>query len=327
VDLGQLLDRLGSPEDSDLLVGYETSDDAGVYRVREDLALVQTVDLITPVCDDPFRFGQVAAANSLSDVYAMGGAPLTALNVCCFPGDGVPDGVFAEILRGASDKCREAGARIIGGHTVNDRELKYGLAATGTVHPGRVLRNSTARPGDAIVLTKPIGTGLMIGAARKDLLPADRLDLALDRMARLNAAAAALALQHGATACTDVTGFGLAGHVMEVARASGVSVRLRDAAVSRYEEWADLIARGITTVMTPANRKMAAGHIEFAAELDETARTLYFDPQTSGGLLIFLPGEQAGSLVAALRGEGSPEASIVGEVLPRSGPLLRVTPA
>jgi len=313
--LGDLLSAFKGSDNPDLIVGFDTSDDAGVYRIGESLALVQTVDLITPVCDDPYVFGQVAAANALSDVYAMGGRPLTALNICCFPGSGVPDGVFGGILSGARDKVREAGATIVGGHTVKDAELKYGLAVTGTIDPSRILRNASARPGDALVLTKPIGTGVIINAARKDRAPLDLFHRALERMARLNAAAAAAALDAGARACTDITGFGLAGHALEMARASGVGIRLRFESIPRYQGSIDLIEAGVGTAMTGPNRDMAGDLVRFPADLPDAHRTLLFDPQTSGGLLIALPAGRAAGLLEALHRADAPDASVVGEVM------------
>ena len=319
-----MLSHLERGDNPDLLVGFETADDAGVFRVGEKLALVQTVDIITPVCDDPYLFGQVAAANSLSDVYAMGGRPLTALNICCFPSTGVPDGVYGKILLGGHDKTREAGATLVGGHTVNDRELKYGLAVTGTIDPDRILRNADARHGDALVLTKPIGTGVMIGAARKEMVAPSTFAVVVGQMARLNATAAELALEHGAHACTDITGFGLAGHTLEVARASRVGIRLRYAALPRYEESLDLIARGVTTAMTESNRILAGESIRFTADLSEPQRWLFFDPQTSGGLLISLPAARAEELVSALHARGVTDAAIVGEVFASDDPVLEV---
>ena len=327
MDLGHLLSRLKAPTDPDLLVGFDTSDDAGVYRVREDLALVQTVDVITPVCDDPYLFGQVAAANSLSDVYAMGGRPLTVMNICCFPPSGVPEGIFAQILQGGLDKAREAGATLVGGHTVRDPELKYGLSVTGTIDPARILRNSGARPGNALVLTKPVGTGVMITGAKKELLPQERFRPAVDNMVRLNGVAAELALQHGASACTDITGFGLAGHALEVARGSNVGIRLRYEAIPRYEDSLRLIEAGVRTGVTESNRELAGDRIRFAGGVSEVGRWLFFDPQTSGGLLIALPAARAESLVRELKARGVPDAALVGEAFDADGPILEVAEA
>ena len=322
MELGHLLTHFERPHDPDLLVGFDTSDDAGVYRVRDDLALVQTVDLITPVCDDPYLFGQVAAANSLSDVYAMGGKPLTALNVCCFPGTGVPEGVFEKILRGGWDKAREAGAVIVGGHTVRDSELKYGLSVTGTIDPNRILRNTAAQVGDALVLTKPIGTGVMIAGAKKGLVTDERFTAAALIMARLNDVASELALKHGANACTDITGFGLAGHALEIARGSGVGIRLRFSAVPRYEEALELIEQGMTTGVTDSNRALARGDIRFGPGIDDRMKTLFFDPQTSGGLLISLPAGRGAALVSALKKRGVADAAMVGEVFASDTPRI-----
>jgi selenide, water dikinase len=305
-------------------VGFGTSDDAGVYRIREDLALVQTVDLITPVCDDPFIFGQVAAANALSDVYAMGGRPLTALNICCFPGTGVPEETLAEILRGALDKVREARAVLVGGHTVKDAELKYGLAVTGTIHPDRILRNVGARAGERLVLTKPVGTGLVIGGARKELIGPEELSPVLAEMARLNDVAAEEALAHGATAATDITGFGLAAHALEMVRGSGVGLRLWHDAIPFHTPARAMGRRGVSTAMTASNRTMTAGDVEFDPSLDEIERLLYFDPQTSGGLMVSVPAAQAEPLAAALRARGVVHAAVVGEVVADAAPLLRV---
>ncbi len=319
-----MLSRLKSNSDPNLLVGFDKADDAGVYRVGPELALVQTVDLITPVCDDPYLFGQVAAANSLSDVYAMGGKPLTALNICCFPGSGVPDGVFEQILRGGHDKILEAGATLAGGHTVKDQELKYGLSVTGTIHPDRILTNSAARPGDVLVLTKPIGTGVMITAAKKQIVPPERFVKVVQYMARLNDTAAEAALAHRAHACTDITGFGLAGHALEVAKGSRVGVRLRDAALPYYPESLELIERGVKTGVTESNRTLAGESIRFIGEIPETRRWLYFDPQTSGGLLISVPADEGDALVADLRARGVPEAVLVGDVFAADPPVLEV---
>jgi selenide,water dikinase len=324
--LGHILTRLKGSDDPDLLVGFDTADDAGVYRVREDLALVQTVDLITPVCDDPYRFGQVAAANSLSDIYAMGGRPLTVLNICCFPGKGVPDGVFEQILRGGLDKAREAGAALLGGHTVRDQELKYGLSVTGVIDPRRILRNSGARPGDILVLTKPVGTGVMITAFKKDLISAEQFDKVLTQMEALSSMPAELALAHDADACTDITGFGLAGHVLEVARASRVGIRLRFSSLPIYEESLDLIVRGVSTGVTESNRAMAGTQIRLAEGLTEAQKGLLFDPQTSGGLLISTPASRAVALLAALHTRGAGASAIVGEVFATAAPVLEVVP-
>ena len=312
---------------ANVLVGFDTSDDAGVYKVREDLALVQTVDFITPVCDDPYLFGQVAAANSLSDVYAMGGKPLTAMNVCCFPPRGVPVEVYGRILEGGLAKTIEAGATLVGGHTVKDEELKYGLSVTGTVHPLKVLKNGGAKPGDVLILTKPVGTGVMVTASKRGVLPYETFKKALDYMARLNNVAGELASAHGATSCTDITGFGLAGHVLEMAKGSRAGMRLRFKDLPIYPESLTLIEQGIKTGVTDSNRALAGEAVRFAAGLSETQKWLFFDPQTSGGLMISLPAGAADALLKDLLARGQSDSRIVGEVFASPSPLLEVVPA
>lgn len=310
--------------DPNVLVGFGTADDAGVYRLDGGRALVQTVDFITPVVDDPEVYGQIAAANALSDVYAMGGVPITALNICCFPGKGLERSVLAAILRGGAEKVREAGAALVGGHTVQDDELKYGLSVTGLVDPARIIRNSSARPGDALVLTKPIGTGAIISAYRERKVSDATLRAALSEMTRLNAAASRLMLEYGATAGTDITGFGILGHALEMAEGSGVGIRLDAKAIPRYDESLELIRNGIGTRTTRCNLRLARPHMNSVGELSEELLTLLADPQTSGGLLIALPAERADALVAAARAAGETHASRVGEVFPASPPVLEI---
>ena len=319
-----ILKGLEPTQDPNLLVGFGTSDDAGVYLLEGDTALVQTVDFITPVVDDPEIFGQVAAANALSDVYAMGGVPLTALNICCFPGSGIDRSVLASILRGGASKAREAGAALVGGHTVQDAELKYGLSVTGKVDARRIVRNSTASPGDALVLTKPIGTGAIISAYRNRKVTDGTVAEAVRQMTRLNASAGRLMLDHGARACTDVTGFGLLGHALEMADGSGLSLRIRMADVPRFEESLALIKKGIGTRMTRCNLKLAEGRVRISGSLPEECLTLLADPQTSGGLLIALPAESAAPLVAALRQAGDERAAHIGEVVAASPSGLEI---
>ena len=315
------LEPVGDPN---VLVGFGTADDAGVYRLDGGRALVQTVDFITPVVDDPEIYGQVAAANALSDVYAMGGVPLTALNICCFPGKGLDRSVLAAILRGGAEKVREAGAALVGGHTVQDDELKYGLSVTGLVDPARIVRNSSARAGDALILTKPIGTGAIISAYRERKVSDTTLRAAVSEMTRLNAAASRLMLEHGATACTDVTGFGVLGHALEMAEGGGVGIRLDSRAIPRYDEAVELIRNGVGTRTTRCNLRLARSHLRTVGELPEEILTLLADPQTSGGLLIAVPPERAEALVAAARAAGEAHAARVGEVFPASPPVLEI---
>ena len=294
-----------------VLIGPETSDDAGVYLLGER-ALVATVDFIPPVCDDPRRYGRVAAANALSDVWAMGGRPLFALNLCCFP-DKVPVEMRAEILAGGAEALGEAGAALLGGHSVSDPELKYGLAVVGEVDRDRLLANDRARPGDRLLLTKPLGTGVMINAFKFDKLDAAGLEPALVEMERLNATAARLAVEHGARSATDVTGFGLVGHALNVARGSGVSIEVRYDALPVHDAFHRLVKAGISTGCTGANQEAAAAFFTARRGLAATARELLFDPQTSGGLLLSVPAEAAGALLDALLASGH-RAAEIGEV-------------
>lgn len=295
-----------------MLVGPETGDDAGVFLHGQE-GLVATTDFITPVCDEPRRFGRIAAANSLSDVYAMGGRPLFALNLCCFPKD-LPVGVASEILAGAADALAEAGAALLGGHSVADPDLKFGLAAVGVVDPARVMTHDLARAGDRILLTKPLGTGVLINGYRAGKLGRAELEPALVEMERLNAEASRLAVGAGLRAATDVTGFGLAGHALKVARRSGVRLRIRFAALEVHPGFWEGVAKGVTTGSTRPNRRFAEEHLADRAGLDAPQRELLFDPQTSGGLLLFAPPEQAPALLAALLASGH-RAREIGEAL------------
>jgi selenide,water dikinase len=298
--------------DARVLVGAAAGDDAGVYLNGEE-ALIATVDFITPVCDDPLRFGRVAAANSLSDVFAMGGVPLFALNICCFPKQ-VPVRILSQILEGAARLLGECDAVPIGGHTVQDEDLKFGLAVVGRADRRRLLTHAGAAPGDRLVLTKPLGTGVLINAFRKQKLDAAGLESALDEMERLNADAARLALKHQARAATDVTGFGLAGHALAIARASKVGLRIDYEKLPHHEAFLDLVARGVTTASTKPNRKNVEGFYEERIELAQAQRDLIFDPQTSGGLLLAVPADQAPALLAGLRESGH-RAAEIGEVV------------
>ncbi len=292
-----------------MLVGPEAADDAGVY-LFEGQGLVATADFITPVCDDARRFGRIAAANSLSDVFAMGGEMLFALNLCCFPETGVPPEELGAILAGAAETLAEAGGALLGGHTVRDEELKFGLAAVGRADPARLLTNAAARPGDRLLLTKPLGTGVLINAFKLGKLSADGLEEALVEMERLNAAASRLALAHGCRAATDVTGFGLAGHAREMARGSGATLRVRFADLPTLDGFERLVARGVTTDATAANRRNCGDVFDDRAGLRPEQLELLFDPQTSGGLLIAAPADRAEALLAELLDAGHRAAEI-----------------
>jgi selenide, water dikinase len=300
--------------DPNLLVGFDTADDAGVYKITPDLALVQTLDFITPTCDDPFTYGQIAAANSLSDVFAMGGRPINAMNICCFPAEGVEPAILAEILRGGLSKITESGAILVGGHTVKDNEPKYGLAVTGLVHPERVLRNSTCKPGDRLIITKKIGTGVIVTGAKNDLISGEPVEEALKSMATLNKVACETMLEVGVNACTDVSGFGLAGHACEMALGSKVKITLNLSAVPVFPISIELFGRGIRTGVTLSNKQSATNCVQLERELPREREMILYDPQTSGPLLISVAAEKADMLVAKLHEKGVQETSIIGEV-------------
>lgn len=307
--------------DGRVLVGPQTADDAGVFRFG-DRALVATADFITPVCDDPRRFGRVAATNSLSDVFAMGGRALFGLNLCCFPGIGVPMEVQSAILEGAAETLRDAGAALLGGHSVRDDELKFGLAVVGEADPERLLTNADAVAGQRLLLTKPLGTGVLINAFKLDKTDEDGLEPAMEQMEILNLSASELALEHGVTAATDVTGFGLAGHALEIARASGVALRMRFAALRVLPGFFELVGRGVTTGCTDLNRHYAEPSMSLPSSLSSAQQELLFDPQTSGGLLLAVPEDRAGALLDGLRAAGL-DAAEIGEVV-AGAPRLEV---
>lgn len=310
-DLSEALAPLARLHDPRILVGHETFDDAGVFRVSDDLALVQTVDFFAPIVDDPYEFGQVAAANALSDVYAMGGTPLTAMNIAAFPTDKLPVSVLTEILRGGQDKVHEAGAHVIGGHTVIDDELKFGLAVTGTVDPRAMLTNAGAMPGDRLVLTKPLGNGILATALKRGTLDAAAAREMVSLMRELNAAASAAATAVGARCATDVTGFGLIGHASHIARASRVTMALRVAAVPILPNAREAWLAGARPGGGSRNLDYANGLASWQGASD-VDRALLTDPQTSGGLLVAVPAPRIGEYLARV-----PRAVEIGEVLPR----------
>jgi selenide, water dikinase len=274
---------------------------------------VATTDFITPVCDDPRRFGRIAAANSISDVYAMGGRPLFVLNLCCFP-KALPLETLSGILEGAAETTRDAGAVLLGGHSVKDEELKFGLAVVGEADPRRLLTNAGARPGQKLLLTKPLGTGVLINAFKADKLDEEGLEPALLEMERLNQVASELALRHGVTGATDITGFGLTGHALGMAKASGVGIRFAYDRLPIHSGFFTLVERGVSTGSTAPNRRNVEAHLEIRASLDDVRRTILYDPQTSGGLLLATPPESSEALLAALLASGH-QAAEIGEVL------------
>ncbi len=311
-DLAQALSSIAPQRDPRVLVGMETSDDAGVFLLDEATALVQTLDFITPVVDDPYAFGRIAAANSLSDVFAMGGKPLTAMNIVCFPCCELPMDTLNQILRGGAEAVAQAGAVLIGGHSVDDLELKYGLSVTGVVDPRRVVSNAGAEPGDLLVLTKPLGVGFVTTAIKGGMASDDAAGKAIESMSALNAESSQAMLGAGAHACTDVTGFGLAGHALEIARASRVSLEIWLEKLPVVHPHAlDYANMGLVAAATYRNREFVSSLVEGGD--GHPLELLLYDPQTSGGLLVSLP-EQSAHLVPG---------EVVGRVV-EGPPLLRV---
>lgn len=310
--------------DPDLLVGFETSDDAAVYRVSPELAVISTVDFITPPVDDPYWFGQIAAANSLSDVYAMGGKPLMALNVVMYPVSKLEPAILKEIFQGGHDKVIEAGASMAGGHSVDDNEPKYGLSVTGVVHPDRILTNCGAKEGDALVLTKSVGTGVLFNACRSGKLPWSEIEVLLPQIASLSGQALEIALKFDIHACTDVTGFGIVGHALEMSLGCGTSIDLQYKNLPIYPNAIQMYRSGETTGSNMENRKLSVNELEIKADLSSEEEELLFDPQTSGGLLLALPPEDAERLIEELQEAGISSASRVGEVRAGRQPGIRV---
>ena len=310
--------------DDNLLVGFETSDDGAVYRVSPDIAMISTVDYITPPVDDPWWFGQIAAANSLSDIYAMGGKPLTALNLVMFPSKKLDLGLLKEILRGGSEKIKEARASMAGGHSVDDNEPKYGLAVTGQVHPDRILTNRGCRAGDALVLTKPLGTGVLFNANRSGKLPYPELEAILPQIAALNSQAIETASDFEVHACTDITGFGILGHSLEMAQGAAVQIEIVYDQLPFYPNALYMYQKGETTGSNDPNRQLAEGFWEATKSMSSEAEALLFDPQTSGGLLLSVPEADANDLIAALHGAGIGTAVQIARVIDGERPLVRV---
>ncbi len=300
-----------------MLVGINTGDDAGVFRFSDDLAIVNTVDFFTPVVDDPFTYGQISAANALSDVYAMGGVPRTALNIVCWPQSGLPHAMLGEILRGGAEKAREAGVVIVGGHTVADEEVKFGMAITGVIDPRRIVRNVGAKAGDALVLSKALGTGILMTAFKRDKLPDDSYTAAVRSMCQLNAAAAAAMLRYDVHAATDITGFGLVGHAMKMAEGSGVTIVFEESDLPLLPGVLELCRAGMIPGGGTRNREYYAPSVRISDEVVDELAAIAFDPQTSGGLLIAVPEAQSVALLAELQNSGHREAAIVGRVVDR----------
>lgn len=297
----------------DLIVGLATPDDAGVFRLNDQTALIQTLDFLTPVTDDPYEFGQIAAANSLSDVYAMGGTPVTVMNIVCFPSSDLPEDILAQTLKGGQDKINESGAVLVGGHSVDDPEFKYGLSVTGIVHPDRVLTNCAARIGDAIILTKPIGTGIMSTAIKAKLAEENQIQEAVAVMSRLNRYAAEVMADFEVHACTDVTGFGLAGHLIEMARGAKKQISLYSQKVPLLKGVLSFANMGLVPAGAHKNRAFFKDLTRVSPGMDRALADLMFDPQTSGGLMISLKKQEAPFCVAQMEKKGI-NARIIGEV-------------
>lgn len=297
-----------------VMVGLETPDDAGVYRLNDDVAIIQTLDFFTPIVDDPYDYGQIAAANSLSDVYAMGGRPLTAMNIVCYPMDALPKEHLVEILRGGFDKVTESGAVLLGGHTVNDEIPKFGLSVTGMAHPREIVATKGARPGDRLVLTKYVGTGLVTTALKRGQARPEDVEAAVRSMKTLNAAASRAMTRVGVHAATDVTGFGLFGHLFEMLEQSGVSAEIRMDAIPFLPGALEYAADGVNTGGGRANASFLGNRVSFAEGVSEAVRVSCFDPQTSGGLLIAVAAEREQELLEQLAAEGAPVAAAIGRI-------------
>ena len=310
-------------DDPNLLVGSETHDDAGVYRLTDEIALVQTIDFFPPVVNDPFVYGQVAAANALSDVYAMGGDPKTALNLVGYPDDKLSLDWLGDILRGGAERCCEAGAVVLGGHTVRDAEIKFGMAVTGVVHPQRIWANATARPGDKLVLTKALGTGFITTAAKANDCPEDVLQTACAGMIQLNVVGRDAAREvDGVHAATDVTGFGLAGHAFEMAEGSGVTLVLELSRLPLLPGVEALVLRRHLTRASATNASYVASGLQVEGKPDAVRLECFYDAQTSGGLLLSVAADRAEDLVASAQKRGATRTCIIGEVIERQRPDL-----
>ena len=302
----------------------ERVEDAGVYKLTADLAIVQTVDFFTPIVDDPYDFGRIAVANALSDVYAMGGRPLTALNVVCFPKDTLDFSILREVLKGGLDMLHEAGVILLGGHTVDDPELKYGLSVTGTIHPDKVVHNNGARPGDSLILTKPLGTGIISTAIKRGAASKAAIARVTKSMTTLNRAASEAMLEVGINACKDITGFGLLGHACEMVEGMEVGMEIDTAAVPLFPEAKEYYDAGIVPGGTGRNRDYREHMVDMDKSVPQYLQDILFDPQTSGGLLMAVPAEKSEKLLKKLHRAGIKEAVVIGEVVAEPRGRIRV---
>ena len=326
MDLQGLFHSLDFRRNENLLVGVETNDDAAVYKINDETALVVTADFITPFTNDPYLFGQVAAANSISDVYAMGGRPITVLNLCMFP---VAAGVetLTRVLQGGLDKTHEAGALLVGGHTVKDEELKYGLSVNGLVHPKRYTPNSGARLGDSFILTKPVGSGVYITGVKKKILTEEDLLPVAKKMAELNKTACETMMEFDARGATDITGFGLGGHTLGMAKASRIGIRFLFDSIPAYPRALELIDRGMGSGLTGPNQQLVENHLKFIGTFNAAEKGLFWDPQTSGGLFFGIQAKDADACLKKLHARGVTDARIVGEAFKADAPGLEVVRA
>jgi selenide,water dikinase len=310
--------------DENLLVGTSTADDAGVYKISETEALIMTVDFFPPIVDDPYTFGRIAAANALSDVYAMGGTPLIGLNIVCFPHKEMPLSLLSAVLKGGQDKMQEAGALIIGGHTVKDPELKYGIALTGMILIKNIKTNAGAQPGDQVILTKPLGTGIISTALKSNKANPQDVEFIMKQMAELNKIPSEIMVKYGANAATDITGFALIGHSQEVAENSGVTIRINSRTVPLIPNALDYSRGGFIPGGLNDNRNNYQPNVKYEREISPELENLLYDPQTSGGLLIFAPPEKAALMLAEIKAAGIEQASIIGEVILQREKLIEI---
>ncbi len=314
-DLDKALCDLPLISDPNVIRGMESLDDAGVYKLTDDLAIIQTVDFFTPIVDDPYMFGQIAAANALSDVYAMGGKPLTAMNIVCFPTETLDISVLKDILRGGIDKMGEAKVTLVGGHSINDTELKYGLSVTGAVHPKRLVTSSGAKAGDKLILTKPLGTGIISTAVKAGVAEKKTVAKVTKCMATLNGKASELMQEVRVHACTDITGFGFLGHTVQLAQSSQVGINIDISSIPSFPEAGEFAKQGLCPAGLHRNREFYSPRVRIAGEVPTHMQDVLFDPQTSGGLLISLAPRKAKPLLSRLREAGMEEAAIIGEVV------------
>lgn len=309
-----------------VLVGPKTFADAGIYKINDEMALVETLDFFTPVVNNPYDYGQIAAANAVSDVYAMGGKPLTAMNILCYPLKSLDKDILVEILRGGADKVNEAGATVVGGHTLQDTEVKYGLSVTGIIHPDKIVTNAGAKPGDVLVLTKPLGTGLIISAIKANKVFEEDISIVTRSMTSLNKTASETMLESGVNACTDITGFGLLGHACEMAEASRVTLSFSAGRIPIFDGCERYVKMGLIPGVSKLSKKYLKDAIRIDSRVREELVDVLFDAQTSGGLLISLSEEKAEVICATLKERGVMAARIVGKVCERRDVSLVVTP-